>query len=114
MPTIDTSRYDGWIDDIPDLVTKLRARLMEELDATSVYERMAQNIRSMGVPMTNPDGSPSVIPDNRLSQAEANVIADFIKEIRNDEVDHTGKLISLISELGDTSFGPYLKGESVR
>jgi hypothetical protein len=102
VAVIDTS-ISGWLDTIPDLVRSLRAKLIEELDATTSYEKLIFAIRAMGYALVGPDGKTREIPEDKLDIVEANKVADIIQEIRDDEIEHTGRLIDLLSKLDDTS-----------
>jgi hypothetical protein len=111
VAVIDTASV-GWLDTISDLVASLRSKLIEELDATNSYARLEGAIRMMGFAPVGPDGAPREVPDGRLSIVDANKLADLIKEIRDDEIEHTGQLTGLIAELDDTSLAAFKRGIS--
>lgn len=99
MSIINTSERSGWFDRIPDLVSVLRNKVMEELDATNSYEQLARNVRMAGVPEKSPDGADVIVPPDKLSMSDAESIAKMIDHIRKEEIRHTAALLGLINEL---------------
>lgn len=100
---IDTGSRGCYIESKASAVKSIRLALAEELAATNTYEDLAESVRQAAFPSVNPDGTRAVVPPTRFSAEQAEKIAKALDEIRDDELQHTGKLLALIALLDDNS-----------
>ena len=110
MAIIDTNQAGFWMESIPELVRKLRSKMMEELDAINSYEGLQNSIRMMGTPDTDGNGEPRTIPPERLSIKEAEELSEMVGKIRAEELDHLAFLTKLIDDLDPEVLAAMAKG----
>lgn len=99
MALINTSERSRYASNTAELIGIIRGALVEELAATNTYDDIISCVRSMGISPTDDSGNRRDIPEDQLSREEAQDIVKLIEEIRDDELHHTGKLLSLIEAL---------------
>ena len=109
---VDTSEQSFYFGDKKDMVQKVRMILCEELAAVNTYESLASNIRSMGRRPDEVEGIPRALDDRYLSVEDAKRLAEFVDEIRNDELNHVGKLQAIIDKFDATSREETRKGKT--
>jgi hypothetical protein len=103
MAIVETGKSSCFISTKLELAACVREKVIEELDATNSYGRLIECIRTMGMPNIDDHGAPREIPADRVSVDEAEKLVEFIEEIRDDEIQHTGKLMSLMRELDENT-----------
>ena len=104
MALIDTAMAgSNWLENKEQLVQSLRLALVEELGAANTYEKLACQVKRSGMQETDSSGNTFVVPEDKLTEAEANSLSERILEIADDEIRHSGKLLQLIEELSGDS-----------
>jgi hypothetical protein len=99
MALIDTGRGPNYISNKAELVTCVRYRLMEELDAANSYDQLIQTIKTMAVSAVDSEGNPRNIPKEQVSFEDAKELVSFIGKIRDDEIRHSGALVDFMKRL---------------
>lgn len=112
MALINTRERSMYFDDKRDLVAQLRLVLTEEMAAVNAYQDLIRGVRMMGRVDHDGNGAVVEIPKHQLSVNDAETVAVFLEEITKDEMQHMGKLLSLMDELDPATALEIRKGRA--